>query len=68
MTTETVAQALLDAQVAWVIGRLTGDELPELAAKAVDDVLAIAQVPGMKTESVDVFYTRLFFVNSFPKP
>jgi hypothetical protein len=43
MTTETVAQALLDAQVAWVIGRLTGDELPELAAKAVDDVLAIAE-------------------------
>ena len=37
-------------------------------SKSIDDVLAIAQVPGMKTESVDVFYTRLFFVNSFPKP
>ncbi|GAB10495.1 hypothetical protein GOARA_057_00190 [Gordonia araii NBRC 100433] len=43
MTTESVAQALLDAQVAWTIHRLTGDELPELATQAVDDVLAVAE-------------------------
>lgn len=43
MTTENVAQALLDAQVAWAVNRLTGDELPELAEKAVDDVLAVAE-------------------------
>ncbi|GED99328.1 hypothetical protein [Gordonia crocea] len=49
MTTETVAQALLDAQVAWAINRLTGDELPELAAKAVDDVLAIAESTTMSS-------------------
>ncbi len=43
MTSDTVARALLDAQVAWTINRLTGEELPELAAKAVDDVLAVAE-------------------------
>ncbi|HNP57202.1 MAG TPA: hypothetical protein PK331_04480 [Gordonia sp. (in: high G+C Gram-positive bacteria)] len=43
MTSESTAQALLDAQVSWVINRLTGDELPELATKAVDDVLAVAE-------------------------
>ncbi|MFT3900901.1 MAG: hypothetical protein QM728_11755 [Gordonia sp. (in: high G+C Gram-positive bacteria)] len=43
MTTESVAQALLDAQVAWAVNRMTGDELPELAEKAVDDVLAVAE-------------------------
>lgn len=35
-----VAQRLLDAQVAWVIGRLTGPELPDLVAASIDDVLA----------------------------
>ncbi|MFT4201019.1 hypothetical protein [Gordonia sp. (in: high G+C Gram-positive bacteria)] len=43
MTNESVARALLDAQVAWAVNRLTGDELPELAEKAVDDVLAVAE-------------------------
>ena len=43
MDPESVAQALLDAQVAWTVNRLTGDEVPELATKLVDDALAVAE-------------------------
>ena len=38
-----MARALLDAQVEWTVNRLTGDELPGLAAGLVDDVLAVAE-------------------------
>jgi hypothetical protein len=41
-TTKTLADRLLDAQVAYVIDRLTGDKLQETITRDVDDVLAIA--------------------------
>lgn len=43
MDPESVAQALLDAQVAWTVNRLTGDEVPELVTRLVDDALAVAE-------------------------
>lgn len=41
MPTPSVAERLLDAQIAWLIEQLTGPELPELIARDVDDLLAI---------------------------
>ena len=38
----TTSAQLLDAQVAWLVGRLTGDGLSEQVAADVDDLLAIA--------------------------
>lgn len=35
--------------------------------KSVEDATAIEAVAGISVESVDVMYTRLFFVNSFPR-
>ena len=43
MNPESVAQALLDAQVTWIVGRLTGDEVPDLVTALVDDALAVAE-------------------------
>ena len=40
MSDRTTAEQLLDAQVAWLVGRLTGPELPALIAQDVDDLLA----------------------------
>jgi hypothetical protein len=46
MSEDDLARRLLDAQVAWISGRLTGPELPGLIAADVDDLLAAgAQVP-----------------------
>lgn len=39
----STADRLLDAQVAWVIGRLTGPELPDLIADDVDALLALGR-------------------------
>ncbi|AEV29332.1 extracellular solute-binding protein, family 5 [Sphaerochaeta pleomorpha str. Grapes] len=36
--------------------------------KSVQDVLALEQMPNVKVTPVDIRYTRLFFVNKFPKP
>lgn len=36
-----VAERLLDAQVSWLVGRLTGPDLPDLIARDVDDLLVI---------------------------
>lgn len=36
-----VADRLLDAQVSWLVGRLTGPDLPDLIARDVDDLLAV---------------------------
>jgi len=36
--------------------------------KSIDDAAAIENVDGMSVTSVDVMYTRLFFVNTFPQP
>ncbi len=41
-TNASTADQLLDAQVRWVVDQLTGDQLAELVARDVDDVLAIA--------------------------
>lgn len=35
--------------------------------KSVEDASAIEAAPGVSVESVDVMYTRLLFVNSFPR-
>jgi peptide/nickel transport system substrate-binding protein len=35
-------------------------------SKAVNDAKAVEQMEGMKVESVDIRYTRLFYVNKFP--
>lgn len=43
MTSSPLAARLLDAQVAWLLGRLTGDELPGLVAQAVDDLLELGR-------------------------
>lgn len=40
MTADSVAGRLLDAQVTWLLERLTGPDLPELIAHDVDDLLA----------------------------
>ena len=40
---DTLAARLLDAQVAWVIGRLTGAELPERIEEVVDELLALGR-------------------------
>src|SRR5215218_8065031 len=37
---DSVATRLLDAQVAWLLERLTGDELPTFIETDVDDLLA----------------------------
>lgn len=39
MPSSSVADRLLDAQVAWLVGRLTGPDLPDLIAADVDDLL-----------------------------
>ena len=36
--------------------------------KSIEDVLAIEQMPDMKVIPINIRYTRLFFVNKFPKP
>ncbi|MEI8094205.1 MAG: ABC transporter substrate-binding protein [Spirochaetales bacterium] len=36
--------------------------------KSVDDVLAAEKLSNLKVTPVDIRYTRLFFVNKFPKP
>lgn len=41
MSTPSVAERLLDAQVAWLVEQLTGPELPDLIARDVDDLLRI---------------------------
>ncbi|MFL6022657.1 MAG: hypothetical protein ACJ72O_04895 [Marmoricola sp.] len=38
---QTVADRLLDAQIAWLVGQLTGPGLPDLLAQDVDVLLAI---------------------------
>lgn len=35
--------------------------------KSVDDAAAVEKVAGMQVHSVDVYYTRMFWVNSFPR-
>lgn len=46
MSEDDLASRLLDAQVAWITGRLTGPDLPELIADDVDDLLAVGtQIP-----------------------
>jgi hypothetical protein len=40
MPHDDLASRLLDAQVAWLLGRLTGPDLPTLIAEDVDDLLA----------------------------
>ncbi len=40
MPDDSLADRLLDAQVAWLLGRLTGPELPDLIAQDVTDLLA----------------------------
>jgi hypothetical protein len=40
MTDGSVAGRLLDAQVGWLLGRLTGPELPSVIGQEVDDLLA----------------------------
>ncbi|MCK0440118.1 hypothetical protein MUG78_11790 [Gordonia alkaliphila] len=42
MTSPTIAEQLLDAQVSWTLARLTGDEVPVLVTAVVDDALATA--------------------------
>lgn len=42
MTTPTTADRLLDAQVAWVVGEVTGDRLGEVIERVVDELLAAA--------------------------
>lgn len=50
----TLADRLLDAQVAWLLGRLTGPDLPELIATDVDDLLAAgSRIPLAKLVDVD---------------
>jgi hypothetical protein len=41
-TAASLADRLLDAQVDFIIGQLTGDEFPSLIARDVDDVLTVA--------------------------
>jgi len=41
MSDASTAARLLDAQVAWLVDRVTGDELPRLAEEVVDDLLAL---------------------------
>jgi len=36
--------------------------------KSVEDVLALEKLANLKVTPVDIRYTRLFFVNKFPKP
>jgi hypothetical protein len=54
MPSPSAAEQLLDAQVAWLVRRLTGPELPALIAQDVDDLLAagsritVAQVVGVE--------------------
>lgn len=43
MSAAELAERLLDAQVAWVCGRVTGDEQGPLITRAVDDVLRLAE-------------------------
>jgi hypothetical protein len=38
---DSVADRLLDAQIAWLVGQLTGPDLPDLLARDVDALLAI---------------------------
>ncbi|HET6168356.1 MAG TPA: hypothetical protein VFE07_16115 [Marmoricola sp.] len=46
MSEDDLAGRLLDAQVAWLVGRMTGADLPALIAEDVDDLLAAgSQVP-----------------------
>lgn len=52
-TNPSTATLLLDAQVRWIVDRLTGDQLAELVARDVDDVLAIASELTL-AEIVDV--------------
>ncbi|GHT68341.1 hypothetical protein FACS1894110_15660 [Spirochaetia bacterium] len=35
--------------------------------KSSSDAIALEKIPGMKVYPVNMFYTRLFFVNKFPK-
>lgn len=39
--TSPLAERLLDAQVRWLVGQLTGETLPELVARDVDELLTI---------------------------
>ena len=41
-STASLADQLLDAQVAWILEQLTGPRLPELLERDVDDLLAVA--------------------------
>ncbi|UQE76320.1 hypothetical protein MYK68_06990 [Gordonia sp. PP30] len=43
MSDVSIAEQLLDAQVRWALGRLTGDEVTEVTTRLVDDVLAAAE-------------------------
>lgn len=45
-----LAQRLLDAQVDWLLGELTGDRLGEVIGRDVDDLLAIAA--GLRVDQV----------------
>lgn len=46
MPSPTVAEQLLDAQVAWLVDQLTGPDLPDLIAQDVDELLATgSQLP-----------------------
>ncbi|MFZ2512768.1 MAG: hypothetical protein WAW85_16940 [Gordonia sp. (in: high G+C Gram-positive bacteria)] len=43
MTTLSLAEQLLDAQVTWALNRLTGDDVTDLVTALVDDILATAE-------------------------
>lgn len=48
--TTSLADRLLDAQVAWAVDLLTGDRLADLVARDVDDLLALAG--GLRLDAV----------------
>ena len=66
-TTPTTADRLLDAQVAWVMGELTGDRLLEVIERDVDELLAAADdvrladvaSPEAVIESVELVLARV---------
>lgn len=47
MTTPALAEQLLDAQVAWVCARVTGDEQEALIDRLVDDAVRIAETTAI---------------------
>lgn len=66
----TTAERLLDAQVAWVVSELSGERLPAVLAREVDELLAVADdVPLADVASVETVLAvvdRLVVVPSGP--